>query len=312
MSNSVIMRRLKSLEQRRQEAATRKTRYQTHLAERAERLGVSVELLAAIDKPVAHGSIALPLAAHYGRDEAFERRRGTFYAHMAMVFGSAGWRLSFYDHEMQIAAGQGYGERDRVIQPLDRDSAVNLNTAAAPLEWLVAKGKLETDQDEPGHGMVRFAAALRFRDEMDGAQVAALKGQAFDGASGGGAGGRPVSDYKLDCMATISAIREGMHPGLYRLLVWVVIDDVWAWEKARPGKYHRMLKRALAKARTEKGRDKITRMISKQATKEQNFVIEKLHKAIDMAAVTMGYVTAEDFRRRWLRRPKPASVQKAA
>ena len=80
--------------------------------------------------------------------------------------------------------------------------------------------------------MLRFNTALRMREEVEGAATAGLKGQAYEGGGGGGSGRQP-SDYAIDCMRMVNKVQESMHPDLYRLLIWVAVDDFWAWEWAR-------------------------------------------------------------------------------
>jgi hypothetical protein len=306
MTVSVLKRRLKTLAQIREELEQRKVTAKVRKVEREERqaqaahFGVSRYVLEA----TMRGPLVLPLAATYTRDEAFERNRNIFYYLMAHEYGFERW--GFKEPEIKTAEA-GYGERGREIRPLGRETAVNLNVGAAPLEWLVSKGKLETRLDPPGSGMVRFAAALRFRSEVEGAATSGLKGQAYEGGIGGGGGGRTPSDYAIDCMRTVTAVRESMHPGLHRLLVWVVCDDVWAWEQVKPGKRHRMLNRALKKARTRKGKDKVAALIAKEEQREQRELILKLHKAIDKAAIALGYMSKGEFKQRWERRPKNAA-----
>ena len=206
---------------------------------------------------------------------------------LAHEFGFEGWRFKHPgDYPPELVPG--YGERKRDIQPIDQGRAVTINAASAPLEWLMARGRLASKQDTlEGIGMLRFNTALRMREEVEGAATAGLKGQAYEGGGGGGSGRQP-SDYAIDCMRMVNKIQESMHPDLYRLLIWVAVDDFWAWERA-------------------------------ETAKEQHHVILKLHKAIDIAAVVFGYLTREAFRKRWgdfnprwERRPKQAQFRRPA
>ena len=300
MNVTVLKRRLKPLAQIREELEKRKAAARIRKTERDARMAeaASVGVSPYLFEATLRGRLVLPLAAHYTRDKAFERDRNIFYFLMAHEYGFEGW--GFKEPKI-LTAEAGHGERGREIRPLGRETAVNLNVGSAPLEWLVSKGKMDTRLDPPGTGMVRFAAALRFRSEVEGAATSGLKGQAYEGGTGGGGGGRTPSDYAIDCMRTVTQVQEDMHPGLHRLLVWVVCDDVWAWEKVKPGKRHRMLLRAFKKARTRKGKEKIAALIAKEEQREQRELILKLHKAIDRAAVTLGYMSKGEFTRRWTR-----------
>lgn len=113
---------------------------------------------------------------------------------------------------------------------------------------------------------------MSFRDAVAGAATAGLKGQAYDGGGGGGGAGRQQSDHAIDCMNLVSYIMVSMHPGLYRLLEWIVCEDRWVWE-------------------------------SRQKHADRDAIILKLHKALDHAAVTLGLLTKGQFRKRWNRSP---------
>ena len=63
-----------------------------------------------------------------------------------------------------------------------------------------------------------------------------------------------------------------MHPGLYRLMEWMVCEDRWVWE-------------------------------SRHKHADRDAIILKLHKALDHAAVTLGLLTKGQFRKRWNRSP---------
>lgn len=274
MSESVVKRRLKSLHQQRAEKAAAAAAAKQRKAERDEQLvkdtataaerGISVYMLEAGRR----GPLVLPMAAHYARSAEHEVKRAKFYADIALVYGSSGWHFS--NPGVRTKAGKaGYEGRDREIQALDQESSVNLNVASAPLEWLAAKGRLETHADPSGQRMVRFAVASKFRDVSQGADFAGLKGQAYDGGSGGGGGGgRPVTDHMIDCVKIVTEVRASMHPGMFRMLVRVVCLDEWVWEKARKAK-------------------------------DRRAIIEHLHKALDKAAVTLRYMTAADYKKRW-------------
>jgi hypothetical protein len=205
-----------------------------------------------------------------------------------------------------MPSSPGYGGRPREILSIDQDQAVNLNVASAPLEWLAAKGKLETKDDEPGQGLMRFAIAMHLRRIVEGGLVSGLKSQNLEGASGGGAGARPVSDFKLDCMWQIDRVRHRMHPGLHRLLTKIVVDDVWLWEMPKPMNRRLKLMAKRKAATNTRAQKRIDRQIAKEIAKEQRYLIEKLLKAIDDAGVALGYITERQFRERWSRR-RPAA-----
>ncbi|MIL09472.1 hypothetical protein BZU93_26810, partial [Salmonella enterica subsp. enterica] len=283
---------------------------------RAARNGVSPELQAAIDQPNSYQLIdrTMPLSFYYGagstpeRDEAFMRRRGTFYAHCAMVFGFEGWSLDRYkptETSPDLEDGGRDGRRME-LKAIDRTQAVNINTNAAPLEYLVSQEWLQTALDAPGAGNLRWAVALRFREEVAGAQAGGLKSQNLE-SSGGGFGPRLVSDYALDCMAAVSSVRARLHPGLYRLLEMVVIDDVWVWEVDARSLARRAAKIPVARqAKIRRAQDKLRRRLMKS---RRDRIIVKLHKAIDGAAVAMLYMTEQEYAARWIRqRPSSAAA----
>ena len=208
------------------------------------------------------------------------------------------------------AEGLGFGGRARDVRRLDQKSAVNMNVASAPLEWLAAKGMIETKDDEPGHGLVRFAIGMHIRRVVEGAQVAALKSQSFEGSSGGGAGARPVSDYKLDCMWQLDRIKSRMHPGLHRLLMMVVVDDVWLWETPTPMKKRNALLLKRQTTTSAKARKKLDRSIARERAKERRYIIGRVLKGLDHAGVALGYITYGQFRQRWNPRAKPKTAKK--
>ena len=211
------------------------------------------------------------MAAFYARDKEFEKRRGSFYAHYAMVFGSQGWIFS--SPEVSFVAGSvGFGGSGRMVAPLDQESAVSINVVSAPLEWMVARGFLQSGDDDAAACLMRYAVALRFRNTLTGAQVSPLKSQNLEGASGGGGSGRPVSDYKLDCIREVNRLKAALTWPDYRLLEQMIFADEWVWRKHRSKR-----KRAL--------------------------VTLAIHRAIDRAGMVFGMNTDEQVRKRWARRP---------
>jgi hypothetical protein len=163
-------------------------------------------------------------------------------------------------------AQPGRDGRPREVLPIDRRNAVVIDIAAAPLEWLAAKGKLETNRDEPGHGLMRFTVAQHIRRIVEGAQISGLKSVGLERVSVSTAG-RPLPDYKLDCMTAVGRLRRALPDRLFGLLVAIVADDRWLWQ----GKRRNVQRR----------------------------IILTLHMAIDAAAVELGYISAEKYTRRW-------------
>lgn len=253
MADSIIKRRLKSLAQRRADEQAAKERARARARERREQ--------GFVPQP----AIVLPLDAYYAREPAFEAERARFYTHCARIFGLSGWHL--HGPSIEMAAEIGYGDRERDVQRLGSDSAANIDIMAAPVEWLVAKRRLETREDESGIGLVRYSVALRLRDTWSGADIAGLKSQDVE-ASGGGGGGRLPSDYKIDCIKALAGLRRAMSPHHYTLLEAVVARDEWVWER-----------RKTPAARLA--------------------VILELHVAIDHAALRFGLISTSQFVQRW-------------
>lgn len=304
MTDSVVKRRLKSLAQLRAEKEAKAAAAKERRLERDHQVasdlieaaasGISLFMLQAYRR----GPLVLPLNATYGREPDQEARRARFYADCAWVFGFDGWRLNYDDKPRKGEKEPGFGERTREIRQLDVDASINL--ASAPLEWLAAKGKLETHADAEGQRMVRYAVACKIRDVCQGADYAGLKGQAYDGGGGGGSGGgRPVTDHMVDCLKIISDVRASMSPSLYLLLVTVVCQDEWVWERVKPSKKRQALSKAMAATRAPAARLKLNEKIVRVIDAERWPVIEQLHKAMDKAAVTLRYMTAADYRKRW-------------
>jgi hypothetical protein len=313
--DSIIKRRLTSLRDRRATVAQRKAHALAALQIRADANGVDVETQASIDRPndFALTCRPMPLSFYYGqdsvegRDAALMRRREGFYAMCAKVFGFEGWRLDHYSHEIFLAArvAEGRDGREMQMMPIDRTQAVNINANAAPLEWLVSQNWLETKADPAGFAMLRFAVALHFRDAVRGSQSGGLKAQTYEGG-GGGFGPRLVSDYALDCMGAVSAVRAKLHPGLYRLLHMVVVEDVWMWEADAARIEKRLPRRRPSQPDDAKRFDRMRRRLLKL---RRGRILTKLHKAIDGAAVVFGYMSEPEYRARWVtpRRSAPSS-----
>lgn len=308
VADSIIKRRLTSLRERQAAATSKAAQAREDLARRAASNGVTVKVQSRIDAPndFALTCRPMPLAFYYGqdsvpgRDAEFTRRRATFYTLCARVFGFEGWRFDQYSHEIFLASAIGEGREGRSMHmmPIDQTQAVNINANAAPLEWLVSQNWLETKADPPGFAMLRFATALHFRDIVLGSQSGGLKAQAYEGG-GGGFGPRLVSDYALDCMASVSAVRQKLQPGLFHLLQQVVVDDQWVWEPA----VERVLSRLPTKVpATPKARRRYEKMRRALIKKRRDPILRRLHKAIDAAAVVLEYMSEGEYASRWIRR----------
>lgn len=308
--NDIIKRRLKSLRQREQEKSDAAAARKAAIEQRAAANGLSIEMQEAVDAPNTYATVCrpMPLSFYYGegstpeRDAAFMARRAAFYALCAKAFGFEGWHLEPYAYEMSVADAvlrSAFGGRDMKLSLIDQDHASIVNTSAAPLEFMVAQRWLETPKDPPGYGILRFSAAVRFRDEVAGSQSGGLKSQNLEGGSGG-FGPRLVSDYALDCISKVSAVRARLHPGLYRLLYMVVIDDLWVWEidakkavrnaKSRPPGKRTQAQRIFHEARR------------RQLQARRDRIILKLHKALDSAAVVFRYMSEAEYDARWATR----------
>lgn len=307
-ADSIIKRRLASLRDREAAATSKSAQAREDLARRAASNGVDLDIQARIDAPNNFAQVCrpMPLSFYYGqdsvegRDAAFMRRRATFYALCARVFGFEGWRFDQYSHEISLASeiAEGRDGRGLHIMPIDRTQAVNINANAAPLEWLVSQNWLETKADPSGFAMLRFATALHFRDIVLGSQSGGLKAQAYEGG-GGGFGPRLVSDYALDCMYSVSVVRQRLRPALFHLLQQVVVDDVWVWEAA----VQRALSRLPARVPTApKARRRYDRMRKALIKKHRDPILLQIHRAIDAAAVVLEYMSNDEYRARWIRR----------
>lgn len=297
MADTIIKRRLKSLRERaasveakaagaKGRKVARDAQVAADMAEGA-RLGLSAYLIAATRR----GPIVLPMASYYAGEPEQEARRAEFYAHVALVYGSQGWIFS--DPTVQFAAEIGYGGRGRDIKPIDQELAASVNTLAAPFEWLISTGKMESKLDTPGTGLIRYTAGLRYRADMEGAGLG-LRGQSYEGASGGGQPNRPPSDFRMDCITSIAELRA---IGDYKVLEAVVWNDEWIWRQklkgplpqGRMGKKHRAERQARGAALKELQR-RMTRNIL------------KVHRALDQAARYYGLMNKAEYEKRWKRK----------
>ena len=146
-----------------------------------------------------------------------------------------------------------------------------INENAAPLESLVASGRMEFREDRPDQGLLRISIATRLRDTFEGAAITTLRSPDMD-PSGGGGGLRPVSDYKIDCQAMVIKIERGLSAASFRFLEDFCHRDVFLW-----------------------------RGVSRR---DERSIIQRIHRALDEAGVVLGMLTADSVKLRWQRRPK--------
>lgn len=240
--------------------------------------------------PKERGPLVLPMTAYYAREPEQEARRAAFYAYVALVYGSQGWIFNY--PTVRFAAEIGYGGGGRDVKPIDRDSAAAVNIMAAPFEWLISTGKMESRLDTKGAGLIRYTAGLRYRADMEGAGLG-LRAQSYEGASGGGQPNRPPSDFRMDCITSIAELRAIRDYDVLEAVVW---RDEWIWRvkmngrlpENRPGKKFRRERQARAKAMKELQR-RMTRNIL------------KVHRALDQAARFYGLMNSAEYEKRWMR-----------
>lgn len=297
MADAVIKRRLKSLRERTAERQTKVAEARERKATRGAQLVADLELSSALGIPVAllatlrKEPLVLPMAAYYAGEAEREARRAEFYAHCALAFGFRGW--IFDNPTVQMAVGIGYGGKGHSVRVIDQEQAAAINILAAPFEWLMATGKIESKLDTPGTGLLRYTAGLRYRDDMEGAGLG-LRAQSYEGASGGGQPNRPPSDFRMDCIGAIANLRRIND---YQLLEAVVWRDEWVWREKlkgplpeeRKGKKFRRQRQARAKALKELQR-RMTRNIL------------KVHRALDQAARYYGLMNEAEYEKRWVKK----------
>lgn len=205
----------------------------------------------------------LPLRAFYGRDPEAEFERGRMYRQMAEVM-----RLPETPRGHHFAAAEG------ISYVSDKSGLFIVNANSSPLEHLVAKGQMETREDEEGMGGARYHTALRFRELMDGAQVKTIRSPSLEGTGGGGAvSAGDIRGYQLDCMKLVERVKKGMSPWLFHILEAVVWRDDWIDIKGEP--------------------------VSKTKMKERRKTIAALHYALDCAGVALGYLPEPEVTQRW-------------
>lgn len=258
----------------------------------------------------------LPLEAFYGRGEDLEARRNRFYDSCAKVFRWQGWDAITFDMDYEELATvrdapmplPGHGGRGREIAAIERNRTVAINLNSAPFEWMASHSMLESKADQAGIGNIRFSAGIKFRDLMVGAEPAGLKSANLEGGSGGGGVPVLISDFKVDCIHTLSGIRRelaksqplrtgrlrigesekikkkyrgkliegqyaGRHVAAFELLSRLIYQDEWVFEK-------------LSKA-------------------QQKAVVNQIHNGLDQVAMYFGMITKREFVARWAK-SKPA------
>lgn len=164
----------------------------------------------------------------------------------------------------------GFGGTGRDITLISMKHAVAINTRAAPFEQMVDKGWLASSRDVGNAAMLRFSVCMRCRELWDGSGISAIRANTYEPTVSGGGPGNTIADYRLDCMNKVAAIKTSMPKEYSALFEKVIINDHWAWNAA-------------ASTRPP--------------------VIGQLLRAIDYAAIALGYITDEEFKRRWKTAP---------
>lgn len=209
----------------------------------------------------------LPMAAYYGRDADFERRRGEFYAAMAKAFGWADWNTSatYKDGVGDVLAGRdGHPVKMRLI---GKGTAYPINENSNPLEHLAFSNLLATAADSPRAGLSRLEAGLRLRDLISASQISSLKTANLEGASGGMAMGKPPSQHKIEAIHDMIWLRGNIPADDMKLLEDVVFFDVWVWRKVRADR--------------------------------RSAMILRVQRALDLLAVQFRLLTIQEFNARW-------------
>lgn len=202
----------------------------------------------------------LPLVAYYGREPKQEIARNAMYRQIETVMNQAEARdITFFMGTRGIAM---------------------VDANSSPIEYLVAKGEMDSSRDEEGMAGVRFHTALKIRELIDGAQVKVLRSPSLEGTGGGGAStsAGDIRGYQLDCMKLMDLLKKSLE----KHWLWTLIELVaWSddWMDIRVG---------------------VKKLTPRQAA-ERSGTIEALHFALDNAAVILGYLPPEDLIERWPR-----------
>lgn len=197
----------------------------------------------------------LPLIAYYGREPKAEIARNTMYREIEVVMNGEDTRDITY-----FAWARG-------IAMVDANSS--------PIEYLVAKGQMESKKDADGVSGARYHTALKIRTLIDGAQVKVIRSPSLEGVGGGApSSSGDIRGYQLDCMKLVETLKKSLDRWwLWFILESVVWGDEWLDIRATKGG-----------AKAAQGRER---------------TIEAVHYALDNAAVILGYIPPEDFVRRW-------------
>lgn len=282
MGEEIRVRRLKSAAQVR---AERKAQYQLSKQRRQEREAGGQKHRA---------PLVLPLVAHYAREPEAEAKRALMYALIAREYGSQGWDIKVSTRHTVSQAG--YGGVGRSLRLIDQKNAALINTMASPLESLASNGHLSSTldgEDDARFASIRLEIGLDVRKLHDDAM--GLGGQDMNGTGGGGFTGKVVSDHRIDCSHTLKRVQQSMSDRKWALLKAVVIEEEWVW--------HRVFKTKRPKV-LPKGRKKWKP--PRREFKAAERIVLDIHRALDEAAVALGRLTLEQFKRRWHPRPKAA------
>lgn len=146
------------------------------------------------------------------------------------------------------------------------------NANSAPLEHLVMIGKMETREDEAALPIMRVSVARRLIAAFEGAYISGLQSPDLEPSVSGGGGGRPMSDFKIDCAATVDQVRSALCARDFRIIEGFCIRDEYLW-------------RGLPR-------------------KQEQEKILLVHKALDRAGAALGMIRADIVKQRWSK-PNP-------
>lgn len=191
-------------------------------------------------------------------------------------------------------------EPTRSVVPHDLGRPIFINELSGPIEYLTSRGELESGKDIAGMGGVRFHTAIRFRELVEGAQVKNLRSPNLGGTGGGSGKAGDIPGYKLDCIIKVDGVKSAMpKPWVFEMLLQVVWNDDWL--------DLRLPEIKLPESADSSIRER-ARKLKEQKRKQRLGTIETLCWALDIAALQMGYIDQQFYRRRWLRRkPKPSA-----
>ena len=254
----------------------------------------------------------LPLHAFYGRADDREAERNLFYDRCAKVFGWAGWQEMTTDTDFDTIVvarsaqldkppeGIKYGGRGREVAAIQRDRAIAINLKSAPFEWLSSKGYLESREDAPGIGNVRFSAGMKFRDLLVGAEPMTLKTANLEGKSGTGGVPIAINDFKIDCLNELARLRRSMfyRQGWKRIRMKTgktkIVDASYADRPILFGLLERLVYRDEWLFDGLKG-------------KAERATITQIQMALDQVAIHFGLITQREYAARWHSEPKASA-----